>query len=58
MDLQIFEAMNGFIVHEGNPNSTMMGKSWAFESADSLADFIEKWGKDKENDRKALHTKK
>ena len=45
-DLQIHTAENGFIVTECGPEIRhSISKSWAFESAESLAVFIEDWGK-------------
>ena len=45
-DLTINTANNGFIVYSGNgPEGVYASDSWAFESPQSLAVFIEEWGK-------------
>lgn len=45
-ELRIITAENGFIVYEGNPAIGNVSKSWAFETAESLAEFIARWGRD------------
>ena len=46
-DLNIEVAENGFFVFE-SADQGMLGKKWAFETAQTLAQFIEAWGEDKE----------
>jgi len=41
--LKIDTAENGFVVQE-NSHPHEIGKQWAFESAETLADFIHDWG--------------
>jgi len=41
-NLKIEIAENGFIIIE--ERSAVVDKQWAFESPQSLADFIKKWG--------------
>lgn len=43
--IRIDVAENGFVVCEEKNHATM-GRQWAFETAASLAVFIEKWGKE------------
>lgn len=44
-ELQILTVENGFIVHDGSPRITgTIGRSWAFETAESLSEFISAWG--------------
>jgi len=45
-DLNIQVAENGFVINEGGAERHCVGKQWAFESADSLAEFIKQWGND------------
>lgn len=42
-ELEIIVAENGFIVRDDLGKGGMMGKSWAFESAETLAKHIKKW---------------
>jgi len=39
-ELRIQPVENGFVVYELPEMAGLIGKSWAFESADTLADFI------------------
>lgn len=44
--LKVETAENGFVVYEGDSRERdMIGKTWAFESAQTLADFMQQWGK-------------
>ena len=43
-NLRIDVAENGFIVYEQNRDGGVIGKKWAFESAETLADFVQIWG--------------
>jgi hypothetical protein len=43
-NLKIDVAENGFIIYEQNHNGGIIGKKWAFESAETLADFVQIWG--------------
>ena len=45
-DLLIEVAENGFIVSE-KAGQGVLGKIWAFESAENLGIFIEDWGNNK-----------
>lgn len=44
-NLVIETAENGFIIYEDNGRDMMVGKKWAFETAESLAGFVKDWGK-------------
>ena len=46
-DLNIEVAENGFFVFE-SAGQGVLGKKWAFETPETLAQFIEAWGNDKE----------
>tara|TARA_R110000744_G_scaffold85789_2_gene167664 strand:- start:17346 stop:17504 length:159 start_codon:yes stop_codon:yes gene_type:complete len=46
-ELAIEVAENGFVVFE-SAGQGVLGKKWAFETAETLALFIEAWGNDKE----------
>ena len=43
-NLIIEVADNGFIVREGAIGRAYAGRTWAFESSDSLAKFMAEWG--------------
>lgn len=43
--LKIEVVENGFIVTETRPDQGMEGQQWAFESAQSLAEFVDGWGR-------------
>ena len=43
-NLKIDIAENGFVVYEAHYDCGVMGKMWAFESAETLADFVQIWG--------------
>jgi hypothetical protein len=43
-NLRIDVAENGFIVYEQNHSGGVIGKIWAFESAENLAEFVQIWG--------------
>lgn len=45
-ELRVVVAENGFIVYE-SAGECLMGKSWAFESPSSLAEFMKEWGEEK-----------
>lgn len=46
--LRISTAENGFIVQQGEGDHRgYIGKQWAFESAETLATFVEEWGQSK-----------
>lgn len=51
-DLQISAVQNGFVVREGNMQG-YMGKTWAFESAGTLAGFMLEWGEAREKENEA-----
>ena len=44
-DLKIDIAENGFVVYEAHFDKGVMGKMWAFENSETLADFVSDWGK-------------
>ena len=47
-DLIIVVAENGFIINEaGNFDRASVGKSWAFETPESLSKFIKEWAEEK-----------
>jgi len=57
--LRIETAQNGFLVYEGDLRNTgMLGKTWAFETALSLADFILEWGRENSDSHDMKQAKK
>ena len=45
MELLVSAVENGFIVREGGGRMEgLIGRSWAFESANTLAEFMLAWG--------------
>ena len=50
-DLIVVVAENGFIINEaGNFDRASVGKSWAFETPESLSKFIKEWADKKVNE--------
>ena len=45
-ELLILVVENGFHVTGNTRGSGMIGRAWAFESAESLSCFIKKWGEE------------
>ena len=43
-NLKIDIAENGFVVYEAHYDRGVIGKMWAFETAESLASFVNDWG--------------
>jgi hypothetical protein len=52
-NLKIDIAENGFVVYEAHYDRGVIGKMWAFESAETLAKFVNIWG-DKNTKVKSL----
>ena len=51
LNLRIETVENGFVIFE-EAGMGRAGKMWSFESSEALAEFIKKWGKEREGKRK------
>lgn len=51
-ELMIRETENGFTIEEhGSILGGMHGRTWSFESAGSLSEFMGKWAEERQNQR-------
>ena len=54
--LQIDTVENGFVAFHGNVNSGCLGKTWVFETAEALSEFVGKWGQENTKATQAENT--